>query len=142
MLFRSGVSGPSSSCVWNPRVFADDARGWQCPFVLCQCMKVKSESEVPQSCPTLSDPMDYSLPGSSVHGVFQARILELGAIAFSDRCCYKQLKLESYTVSQSQAHLNSSLFHILHTSQESTVASPGFSFLFYRYSILTHIYGI
>ena len=46
-------------------------------------MKVKSESEVPESCPTLSDPMDYSLPGSSVHGVFQARILEWGAIAFS-----------------------------------------------------------
>ena len=39
-------------------------------------MKVKSESEVAQSCPTLSDPMDYSLPGSSVHGIFQARVLE------------------------------------------------------------------
>ena len=46
-------------------------------------MKVKSESEVAQSCPTLSDPMDYSLPGSSVHGIFQARVLEWGAIAFS-----------------------------------------------------------
>ena len=46
-------------------------------------MKVKSESEVAQSCPTLSDPMDCSLPGSSIHGVFQARILEWGAIAFS-----------------------------------------------------------
>ena len=48
-------------------------------------MKVKSESEVSQSCPTLSDPMDCSLPGSSVHGIFQARVLEWGAIAFSDR---------------------------------------------------------
>ena len=48
-------------------------------------MKVKSESEVAQSCPTLSDPMDYSLPGSSVHGIFQARVLEWGAIAFSAR---------------------------------------------------------
>ena len=47
-------------------------------------MKVKSESEVTQSCLTLSDPMDRSLPGSSVHGVFQARVLEWGAIAFSD----------------------------------------------------------
>ena len=47
-------------------------------------MKVKSESEVAQSCPTLSDPMDYSLPGSSVHGIFQARELEWGATAFSD----------------------------------------------------------
>ena len=52
------------------------------PF-LFQCMKVKSESEVAQSCPTLSDPMDSSLPGSSIHGIFQARVLEWGAIAFS-----------------------------------------------------------
>ena len=47
-------------------------------------MKVKSESEVAQSCPTLSDPMDCSLPGSSVHGIFQAGVLEWGALAFSD----------------------------------------------------------
>ena len=47
-------------------------------------MKVKSESEVAQSCPTLSDPIDCSLPGSSVHGIFQARVLEWGAIAFSE----------------------------------------------------------
>ena len=46
-------------------------------------MKVKSESEVAQSCLTPSDPMDYSLPGSSVHGIFQAGVLEWGAIAFS-----------------------------------------------------------
>ena len=46
-------------------------------------MEVKSESEVTQSCPTLSDPMDCSLPGSSVHGIFQGRVLEWGAIAFS-----------------------------------------------------------
>ena len=46
-------------------------------------MRVKSESEVTQSCPTLSDPMDCSLPGSSIHGIFQARVLEWGAIAFS-----------------------------------------------------------
>ena len=46
-------------------------------------MKVKSESEVTQLCPTLSDPMDCSLPGSFVHGIFQARVLEWGAIAFS-----------------------------------------------------------
>ena len=50
---------------------------------LLQYMKVKSESEVAQSCPTLSDPMDCSPPGSSVHGIFQARVLEWGAIAFS-----------------------------------------------------------
>ena len=49
-------------------------------------MKVKSEKEVAQSCPTLSDPMDYSLPGSSIHGIFQARVLEWGAIDFSGGC--------------------------------------------------------
>ena len=51
-------------------------------------MKVKSESEVAQLCPTLRDLMDCSLPGSSIHGIFQARVLESGAIAFSD---YQQL---------------------------------------------------
>ena len=56
--------------------------GVGCHFLL-QCMKVKSEREFAQSCPTLSDPMDYSLPGSSIHGIFQARVLEWGAIAFS-----------------------------------------------------------
>ena len=55
--------------------------GVGCHFLL-QCMKVKSESEVTESCPTLRDPMDYSLPGSSIHGIFQARVLEWGAIAF------------------------------------------------------------
>ena len=57
--------------------------GVGCHFLL-QCMKVKSESEVTQSCPTLGDPMVCSLPGSSVHGIFQARVLEWGAIAFSN----------------------------------------------------------
>ena len=57
--------------------------GVGCHFLL-QCMKVKSESEVAQSCPTLSDPMDCSLPGSFVHGICQARVLEWGAIAFSN----------------------------------------------------------
>ena len=56
--------------------------GVGCHFLL-QCMKVKSESEVAQSCPTRSDPMDCSLPGSSAHGIFQARVLEWVASAFS-----------------------------------------------------------
>ena len=60
--------------------------GVGCHFLL-QCMKVKSESEVAQSCPTLSDPMDCSLPGSSIHGIFQAKVLEWGAIAFSELKC-------------------------------------------------------
>ena len=53
-------------------------------------MKVKSESEVAQSCPTLSDPRDCSLPGSSVHGIFQARVLEWVAVAFSELCSPRQ----------------------------------------------------
>ena len=52
-----------------------------CHF-LPQCMQVKSESEIAQSCPTLHDPVDCSPPGSSIHGIFQARVLEWGAIAF------------------------------------------------------------
>ena len=58
--------------------------GVGCHFLL-QCMKVKSESEVAQSCQTLSDPIDCSPPGSSVHGIFQARVLEWGAMAFSEK---------------------------------------------------------
>ena len=56
--------------------------GVGCHFLL-QCMKVKSESEVAQSCLTLRNPVDCSLPGSSTHGIFQARVLEWGAISFS-----------------------------------------------------------
>ena len=58
--------------------------GVVCHFLL-QCMKVKSESEVAQSCLTPSDPMDCSLPGSFIHGIFQARVLEWAAITFSNR---------------------------------------------------------
>ena len=93
-------------CCWVASVVSDSAwphrqqptrlpRPWDssgktgvgCHFLL-QCKKVKSESEVAQTCPTLSDPMDCGLPGSSVHGIFQARVLEWGAIAFSDRGAY------------------------------------------------------
>ena len=69
--------------------------GVGCHFLL-QCMKVKSESEVAQSCPTLSDPMGCSLPGSSVHGIFQATVLEWGAIAFS-RSTWLQIQAPSVT---------------------------------------------
>ena len=55
--------------------------GVGCHFLL-QCMKVESESEVAQLCPTLSDPMDCSLPGSSIHGIFRATVLEWGAITY------------------------------------------------------------
>ena len=64
--------------------------GVGCHFLL-QCMKVKSESEVAQLCLTLSEPMDCSLPGSSVHGIFQARVLEWDAIAFSTEVGYHSL---------------------------------------------------
>ena len=65
-------------CPWDS---SSKNTGVGCHFLL-QCMKVKSESEVAQSCPTLSDPMDCSPPGSSIHGIFQARVLEWGAIMF------------------------------------------------------------
>ena len=64
--------------------------GVGCHFLL-PCMKVESESEVAQSYLTLRDPMDCSLPGSSIHGIFQARVLEWGAIAFSDGCKLKHV---------------------------------------------------
>ena len=68
--------------------------GVGCHFLL-QCMKVKSESEVAQSCLTLSDPMDCSPTGSSVHGIFQARVLEWGAIAFSIMTCIHHYIMQS-----------------------------------------------
>ena len=75
--------------IWQPMRLS---RPWDSPgkitgvscHLLLQCMKVKSESEVAQSSPTLLNPMDCSLPASSVHGIFQARVLEWGAIAFSE----------------------------------------------------------
>ena len=75
--------------------------GVGCHFLL-QCMKVKSESEVAQLCLTLSDPMDCSLLGSSIHGIFQARVLEWRAIAFSiatsDFCLFNIYILVSISV--------------------------------------------
>ena len=66
--------------------------GVGCHFLL-QCMKVKSEREVAQLCLTLGDPMDCSLPGSSIHGILQARVLEWGAIAFSEALTESQQSL-------------------------------------------------
>ena len=76
--------------------------GVGCHFLL-QYMKVKSESVVARSCPTLRDPMDCSPPGSSIHGIFQARVLEWGAIAFSVAYCSVTL-FRSYTLSLSHTH--------------------------------------
>jgi len=73
---------------WQPiRDSPGKNTGVGCHF-LRQCMKVKSERGVAQSCPTLCNPMDCSLPGSSIHGIFQARVLEWGAIAFSNIYIY------------------------------------------------------
>ena len=87
---------------------------------LLQCMKVKSESEVTQSCLTLSDPVDCSLPGSSVHGIFQARALEWGAIAFSKRTVCSLLKASRYP-SMWYMHLPVPGHHRLHTDQNCAV---------------------
>ena len=79
-------------CVTPERAAHQAARPWDSPgkntgvgcHFLLQCMKVKSESKVTQSCPTLHNPMDCSPPASFIHGIFQARVLEWGAIAFSE----------------------------------------------------------
>ena len=76
--------------------------GMGCHFRL-QCMKVKSESDVAQLCPTLSDPMDCSPPGSSVHGIFQARVLEWGAIAFS--CVCSPIPQNVFVVGKALSHV-------------------------------------
>ena len=88
---------------------------------LLQCMKEKSESEDVQSCPTLSDPMDCSPPGSSVHGIFQARVLEWGAIAFSS--IISTFSQMTFSNTSQSAWLNS-IFHVGH------VVSMGFENLF------------
>ena len=77
-----------------PWDFPGKNTGVGCHFLL-QCMKVKSESEVAQLCPTLRDLVDHSLPGSSVHGIFRARVLEWDAITFS-----KNTGVGCYSLSQ------------------------------------------
>ena len=85
-----------SDSVWpHPWDSPGKNTGVGCHFLL-QCIKLKSESEVTQSCLTLHDPLDCSLPGSSVHGIFQARLLEWGAIAFfSDTNVYRKQNIFS-----------------------------------------------
>ena len=100
---------------------------------LLQCMKVKGESGVAQSCPTLSDPMDCSLPGSSVHGIFQARVLEWGAIAFSDTIPKKIKYLYSKNcktlMKEIEGNTDGKIYHILglllsHFSRVRLCATP------------------
>ena len=88
-----------------------------CHFLL-QCMKVKSESEAAQSCPTCSDPRDCNLRGSSVHGIFQARVLEWGAIAFSRIILYS-MALTHLGDHSSAGHLGCFL-HLANTNSAAT----------------------
>ena len=90
--------------------------GVGCHFLL-QCMKVKRESEVAQSCLTLSDPMDCSPPGSSVHGIFQARVLEWGAIAFSDLL---STSCNIWHIRSQSILLELCIAHCLHFTDEET----------------------
>ena len=92
--------------------------GAGCHFLL-QCMKGKRESEVAQSCPTLSDPMDCSPPGSSVHGIFQARVLEWSAIAFSNNKCYMCLFAAANKYKQNQ--MEAEIFSIKHHWETSII---------------------
>ena len=105
-------AAPQTAAHQAPRPWDSPGKstGVGCHFLL-QCMKVKSESEVAQSCLTLSDPMDCSPPGSSAHGIFQARVLEWGAIAFSATLGQKYTKSEEMEnqrltqVSEKEAHI-------------------------------------
>ena len=90
--------------------------GVGCHFLL-QCMKVKSESEVTESCPTPSHPIDCSLPGSSVHGIFQARVLEWGAIAFSGVGAWCGV-IESYVKSMFKILSNCQFSKVSHYHQQ------------------------
>ena len=80
----------------RPWDFPGKNTGVGCHFLL-QCIKVKSESEVAQLCPTLSDPTDCGPPGSSIHGIFQARLLEWGAIGFSRKTVRSYPKIKNRT---------------------------------------------
>ena len=95
--------------------------GEGCHFLL-QCMKVKSESEVAQSCPTLSNPVDCSLPGSSIHGIFQARVLEWGAIAFR----HPQINIRT-NMTQTETDIKTHLppIYTQHTPHLPTHHTPG-----------------
>ena len=98
-------------------------------------MKVKSESELAQSCLTLSDPMDCSLPASSIHGIFQARVLEWGAIAFSDLCHGNWKMLQTIFYSENQLlNINQ------HTTNYTESSVHLFFFFFATLSVLVFFF--
>ena len=110
--------------------------GVGCHFLL-QCMKVKSESEVAQSCPTLRDPMDCSLPGSSVHGIFQARVLEWVASAFSEIAHNTQITLNVLLWHEAAVKLPTSPYNLFGDSTQNKAFTH---FSSDQYSLSTH-YG-
>ena len=116
---------------------------------LLQCVKVKSEREVAQLCPTLSDPMDCSPPGSSIHGVFQARALEWGATAFSSDsitvCCYYTITLYySITIESAPFKPGQVFLSIVSppSSRHSPLASPEPDGLFTRSGAKLRTYSL
>ena len=96
---------------------------------VCVCVYTLSESEVAQSCPTLSNPMDCSLPGSSAHGIFQARVLEWGAIAFSDIYTYSAYNY--YQLSKIFSMIQASLSKISPSHELEHIGLPRMSWYFY-----------
>jgi len=99
---------------------------------LLQHMKVKSESEVAELCPALSDPMDCSPPGSPVHGIFQARVLEWGAIAFSEENAlvianthFQQHKIRLYTLTSPDDQYGNQLMIFFAANDGEVLYSPG-----------------
>ena len=109
--------------------------GVGCHFLL-QCMKVKSESEVAQSCPIPSDPMDCSPPGPSFHGIFQARVLEWGAIAFSDlyvTLCYTHIWVCVCVYTYIYIYIHRYIYNLYYNlkSWNTTHPNPGWFCLLY-----------
>ena len=103
-----------SAVILEPRKIKADTVSTVSPSISHEVMKVKSESEVAQSCPTLRDPMDCSLPGSSAHGIFQARVLEWAAVSFSrgsspprDRICISNISCAGRQILLLLSHLGS-----------------------------------
>ena len=95
--------------------------GVGCHFFL-QCMKVTSERQVAQSCPTPNSPMDCSLPGSSIHGIFQARVLEWGVIAFSNYQPRQHIKKQRHYLANKDLSSQTMVFPVvLHGCEDWTI---------------------
>ena len=121
-------------CLWDS---PGKNTGVDCHFLL-QCMNVKSESEVAQSCLTLSDPMDCGPPGSSNHGIFQASVLEWGAIAFSGVTIYIHVNIiHVYMCLCACIHL-----HMMNNSNHEEIVHSHHPFLNSRSSYSTEVTAV